>query len=199
MEIKQIVEKVIQDQKETNATILAIFLIGSNLFFERNTDKDYVIICKNYAQRLTKRVVQQDGIKHDLFIFDEEAAKALLNFNEYNYINNRKTFNYLFDTSLRKPLYGNWDYQWNMLEHKEAYITYLKDMLFNKLSFEELEKRQKLYFLGKDMVHFYIVSQIYKNNKAEITPEMIEKIKVLYARQEAAEPIVKEIVEEFRK
>jgi hypothetical protein len=199
MEIKQIVEKVIQDQKENNATILAIFLIGSSLFFERGTDKDYIVICKNYTQRLTKRVVEQDGVKHDFFIFDEEGAKALLDFNEHNYINNRKIFNYLFDTSLRKPLYGSWNYQWSVLEHKEAYRAYMKDILFNKYDVDELVKRQKLFFLGKDMVHFYLVSQIYKHNKVEVTPEMIETMKVLYERKEPAETIIKEIIEEFRK
>jgi len=190
---------VIQDQKETNATILAIFLIGFNFFFEKNTDKEYIVICKNYAQRMNKKVVQQDGIKHDFLILDEEAAKALLNFNEHNYINKIKTFNWFLDKSLRKPLYGNWEYQWDVLEHKEAYKTYMKDILFNRYNVDELVKKQKLYYLGKDMVDFYILSQIYKNNKVEITPEMIETIKVLYERQEPAETIIKEIIEEFRK
>jgi hypothetical protein len=199
MEIKEILEKVIQDQKETNAIILAIFLIGFNFFFEKNTEKEYIVICKNYAQRMIRKVVEQDGVKHDFLIFDEEAAKALLDFNEYNYINKIKTFNWLFDTALRKPLYGNWEYQWSILEHKEAYRTYMKDILFNRYKVDELVKKQKLYYLGKDMVDFYILAQIYKNNKVEITPEMIETIKVLYERKEPAETIVKEIIEEFRK
>jgi hypothetical protein len=197
MTIKEIAEETLLKEKELEALILEIFETGSQLFVNRDTDLDYVVICKNYKQRRKKSVIQIDGKTYDILFIDEIAVAAVLNFDELYYVNKEvKIFNYYFEKNIRKTIYGNFDIQWNMLEHKEKYLAYIKDRYINKSQMLRHTNRWKI---GKSFVSYYIILNIYKNNKVEITESMLNDIKQLYSRTEASESIISWIDEEINK
>lgn len=109
MNIKEIAEKLLIEQKEVNAIILEIFQTGSNVFgVQREKDDDYVIICENYGQRKRRELVIENDIKYDILIMDKKAIEASLDFDDYVYIQNDvKLFSYFYDVSIRKTVYGN--------------------------------------------------------------------------------------------
>jgi hypothetical protein len=188
MTVKEIAEDILLKEKELEAIILEIFETGSQLFVERDNDLDYVVICKNYKQRRKKNVIQVDGIIYDILFIDELAVYATLDFDELYYVNKEvKIFNYFYEKNIRKTVYGNFDIKWNMLDHKEKYLTYIKDRYINKSQMPIHKNRWKI---GKAFIPYYIILSIYKNNKVEITDLMLKDIKQLYSRTEESESII---------
>ena len=197
MKLKEIAEDILLKEKELEANILEIFETGSQLFINRDTDLDYVVICRNYKQRRKKNVLEADGKTYDILFIDELAVAAALNFDELYYVNKEvKIFNYYFEKNIRKTIYGDFDIQWNMLEHKEKYLAYIKDRYINKSQMPRHTNRWKI---GKSFVPYYIILNIYKNNKVEITDLMLNDIKQLYSRTESSESIINWIDQEINK
>jgi hypothetical protein len=188
MTLKEIAEDILLKEKELESTILEIFETGSQLFVEKNNDLDYVVVCKNYKQRRKKTVLQINNITYDILFIDELAVYAALNFDELYYVNKEiKIFNYFYEKNIRKTIYGNFDIQWNMLDHKEKYLAYIKDRYINKSQMLIHKNRWKL---GKAFIPYYIILSIYKNNKVEITDVMLKDIKQLYNKTEESESII---------
>jgi hypothetical protein len=112
MKLKEIAEDILLREKELEATVLEIFETGSQLFLDRETDLDYVVVCKNYKQRRKKNILQIDDKTYDILFIDEVAVFAALNFDEIYYVNKEvKIFNYYFEKNIRKTIYGNFDIQ----------------------------------------------------------------------------------------
>jgi hypothetical protein len=74
-----------------------------------------------------------------------------------------------------------------MLEHKQKYLNYIKDRYINK---SQMPKHKNRWKIGKSFVPYYIILNIYKNNKVEITELMLNDIKQLYSRTEESESII---------
>lgn len=188
MNIKQLAENLLIQQKENNAIILEIFQTGSNVFnLERENDNDYVIICENYGQRKRREFVVDNDIKYDILIMDKKAVLASLDFDDYIYIQNDiKLFSYFYDDAIRKTVYGSANLNWSMLNHKEKYIDYIKNR-FSKTKYHILPDPWRV---GKHLVHYYLVLKIYENNKAELTEELLVDIKTFYSGTEASMPMI---------
>jgi hypothetical protein len=75
-----------------------------------------------------------------------------------------------------------------MLEHKKEYFDYIKER-YNRFN---LLKLGNVWKIGKVFVHYYIILNILKNNKVEITPQMKFDIDLFYSRSANAEPLIKE-------
>jgi hypothetical protein len=195
MIVKQIVEELFIKQRE-QATVTEIFATGSQVLAERETDKDFVVICKGYAQRYFVYKKEVNGVNYDIFIFDEEAAKALLDFNDLFYVTRaQKPYNYFWDKAIKKVVYGKWDYEWNMLEHKNEYLAYLKTHYENGFS---KVKPEHLHYLGNQFVHYYVVLSIYENNKVEITEKMKDDIALLYSKDRANISLIENIISKIK-
>ena len=189
MLIKEIVDEILKEQKETNAEILEIFKTGSQVLSSTNGDKDFVVICKNYTKNRTKQIVNRDNINHDIIIIDEKAMYSCLDFKDTSLVHKDvKFFNYFFEKNIRETVYGGIDIKWSMLEHKEEYIKYIKE----KYRRVRLLNINNIWKIGKVFVHYYIVLNILKNNKVEITPQMKFDIDLFYSRSANAEPLIKE-------
>jgi hypothetical protein len=189
MLIKEIVDKILEEQKETNAEILEIFKTGSQVLSSTNGDKDFVVICKNYTKNRTKQIVNRDNINHDIIIIDEKAMYSCLDFKDTSLVHKDvKFFNYFFEKNIRETVYGGIEIKWSMLEHKEEYIEYIKE----KYKRVRLLNINNVWKIGKVFVHYYIVLNILKNNKVEITPQMKFDIDLFYSRSANAEPLIKE-------
>jgi hypothetical protein len=188
MNIKEIAERLLVEQKEDNAIILEIFQTGSNVFgVKRKKDDDYVVICENYGQRKRREIVIENDIKYDILIMDKKAVEASLDFDNYVYIQNDiKLFSYFYDVSIRKIIYGNSNLNWSMLDHKAKYIAYIK----NKFASTKYHILPSPWKFGKHLVHYYVILKIYENNKAELTDQMLLDIKALYDTTEASMPII---------
>lgn len=175
-------------QKETEATILEIFVTGSRVFLERNTDQDFVAICRNYKQRRTRRSFERGGIVYDIVIIDETAVSASFDFSDLFYVPKEiKFFNYMFDKNIRKTVYGGVELNWSMLDHKQEYLAFIKDRFNNKSNLGILKDPWRM---GKSFVHYYTILKIYENNKVEITEEMLNNITLLYGGTEEAKPVI---------
>jgi hypothetical protein len=187
MTLKEIAEDILLKEKELEATILEIFETGSQLFVERNNDLDYVVVCKNYKQRRKKNLIQVDGITYDILFIDELAVYATLDFDELYYVNEKvKIYNYFWEKNIRKTIYGSFDIKWNMLDHKDKYLAYIKDR-YNKAQMSIHKDKWKL---GKIFLPYYIILSIYKNNKVEITDDMLKDIIQLYSKTEESISII---------
>ena len=196
MIVKEMVEELFVKQRE-QATVTEIFATGSQTFTERETDKDFVVICKGYVQRYFVYKKEVDGVKYDIFIFDEEAAKALLDFNDLFYIMRaRKIYNYFWDKAIKKVVYGSWDYEWNMLEHKNDYLAYLKTH-YENTGYSDIPL-ERLHYLGNQFVHYYVVLSIYENNIVEITQKMKEDIALLYSKDVANISLIENIISKIK-
>ena len=189
MLIKEIVDEILKEQKETNAEILEIFKTGSQVLSSTNGDKDFVVICKNYTKNRTKQIVNRDNINHDIIIIDEKTMYSCLDFNDTSLVHKDvKFFNYFFEKNIRETVYGGIDIKWNMLEHKEEYLKYIKEK-YNRIRLLNINNVWKI---GKVFVHYYIVLNILKNNKVEITPQMKFDIDLFYSKNPNAEALIKE-------
>ena len=196
MEIKQIAEQELVKQVELNATILEIFITGSKLFLDRNTDYDYVVICENFQQRRRKIIVTIENKKYDFVFIDKTALPYLFDFDNIEYLHPRiKFFNYLFDAGIRKTIYGGYDVGWSMLDHKEKYLEHIKHYYLDVARMPIHKNRWKF---GKMLVHYYIILSIYNNNKAEITEEMLQDIRLLYSNVIESEQIITWIDEQMK-
>jgi hypothetical protein len=192
MNIKEIAERLLIEQKEDNAVILEIFQTGSNVFdVKRKKDDDYVVICENYGQRKRREIIIENDIKYDILIMDKKAVEASLDFDDYIYIQNDiKLFSYFYDVSIRKTIYGNSNLNWSMLDHKNKYIDYIK----NRFASTKYHMLPEIWKFGKHLVHYYVVLKIYENNKAELTDQMLLDIKSLYDTKETSLPIIEWVI-----
>lgn len=188
MEIKNLAQRLLTEQREDKAVILEIFQTGSNVFgVGRTKDDDYVVICENYGQRKRRTILIENDVKYDVLIMDIKAVEASLDFDDYIYIpNDVKLFSYFYDVSIRKTVYGKSNLSWSMLDHKQKYLEYIKTK-FDTTNYLILVDPWKF---GKHLVHYYNILKIYENNKAELTPEMLADIKKLYDAKEEAMPII---------
>jgi hypothetical protein len=185
MNIKSIAEDILLKEREEDAVILEIFETGSQLFVDRDTDYDYIVVCKDYMQRYRRTRVEDNGKKLDIVFIDEKAVHARLDFNDLHYLKlNEKIYNYFFESNIRKTVYGSFDIDWNMLEHKEEYLSYIKK------TYLSLKKHPNSRIIGKSFVHYYIILKIFENNKIEITEQMTEDIELLYSGSQECESII---------
>jgi hypothetical protein len=191
MEIKEIVESVLQQQKEKEAVILEIFMTGSSVFeINRNSDKDYVVICENYGQRRRRTVLTIDEVKYDILIIDKKAALATLDFNNNTYVDkgyDNKLYNYFYDVPFRKKVYGDSQIVWSVLEHKKEYFDFIKEKI-RKNNFQVLKDPWKV---GKCFVHYYTILKIFENNSVEMTEQMRLELSLLYEGKEESGPIIR--------
>ena len=197
MEIKEIAENILQEQQETRASILEIFMTGSNVFsMNRNVDNDYVVICENYGQRKRRTFITIDDAKYDILIMDINAVKASLDFDDNDYIpQDIKLYSYFYDTAIRKTVYGQSDLDWSMLNFKTKYLNYIKNF-YKEKKYDSVKEPWKY---GKKFVHFYVVLKIFENNKPEITEDMLINIKKLYDSTEDSKEIIEWVITEISK
>ena len=197
MEIKEISETILQEQQETSASILEIFMTGSNVFsMNRNVDNDYVVICENYGQRKRRTFITIDDAKYDILIMDINAVKASLDFDDNDYIpQDIKLYSYFYDTAIRKTVYGQSDLDWSMLNFKTKYLNYIKNF-YKEKKYDSVKEPWKY---GKQFVHFYVVLKIFENNKPEITEDMLINIKKLYDSTEGSKEIIEWVITEISK
>jgi hypothetical protein len=197
MEIKEIAETILQEQQETSASILEIFMTGSNVFsMNRNVDNDYVVICENYGQRKRRTFITIDDVKYDILIMDINAVKASLDFDDNDYIpQDIKLYSYFYDTAIRKTVYGQSDLDWSMLNFKTKYLNYIKNF-YKEKKYDSVKEPWKY---GKKFVHFYVVLKIFENNKPEITEDMLINIKKLYDSTEDSKEIIEWVITEISK
>jgi len=197
MEIKEIAENILQEQQETSASILEIFMTGSNVFsMNRNVDNDYVVICENYGQRKRRTFITIDDAKYDILIMDINAVKASLDFDDNDYIpQDIKLYSYFYDTAIRKTVYGQSDLDWSMLNFKTKYLNYIKNF-YKEKKYDSVKEPWKY---GKKFVHFYVVLKIFENNKPEITEDMLINIKKLYDSTEDSKEIIEWVITEISK
>jgi hypothetical protein len=196
MNIKELAQRLLTEQRENTAVILEIFQTGSNVFnVGRKKDDDYVVICENYGQRKRRQIVIENEIKYDILIMDKKAVEASLDFDDYIYIQNDiKLFGYFYDVSIRKIIYGNSNLNWSMLNQKTKYLNYAKDR-FATTNYGLLVEPWKF---GKHLVHYYNILKIYENNKAELNEQMLLDIKTLYGGTEEAMPIIEWIIAKMK-
>jgi hypothetical protein len=196
MNIKELAQRLLTEQRENTAVILEIFQTGSNVFnVGRKKDDDYVVICENYGQRKRRQIVIENEIKYDILIMDKKAVEASLDFDDYIYIQNDiKLFSYFYDVSIRKTIDGNSNLNWSMLSYKTKYINYAKDR-FATTNYGLLVEPWKF---GKHLVHYYNILKIYENNKAELNEQMLLDIKTLYGGTEEALPIIEWIIAKMK-
>lgn len=194
MDIKEIAESLLQQQEENEAVILEIFMTGSNVFeLDRDTDKDYVVICDKFGQRRRRIITTIDGVKYDVLFLDKKATIAALDFNNKIYIDkgyDNKLYNYFYDEQFRRKIYGDSGIQWSVLEHKKEYMSFVRDKM-TKSNYHVLKDP---WVLGKFFVHYYMILKIFENNSVEMTEQMKNDIKLLYGRTEQAGPIIQWII-----
>jgi hypothetical protein len=185
MTIKSIAEEILLREREEDAVILEIFETGSQLFTDRENDYDYIVVCKDYMQRYRRTHLEDNGKKLDIVFIDEKAVQSLLDFEDLHYVKqNVKLYNYFFEPNIRKTVYGSFDIDWSMLEHKEEYLNHLKENYANLKKFSNRHK------IGKSFVHYYIILKIFENNEVEITEQMTEDIELLYSGSQECESII---------
>lgn len=190
MEIKQLVEKILKDQEQTEVEILEIFKTGSQIFIDNPKDLDYVAICKNYSKKRTKTLIKDETVWHDIIIIDIEALKTILDFNDKETMpKDLKFFNYFFEKDIRQTVYGGVDLNWSMLDHKQAYLDVLKDK-FNRFRYKDVKNVWKI---GKIFVHYYVAYHIIKNEKVELTEQMRKDIKTLYGNLPLSELVLQKL------
>jgi hypothetical protein len=205
VEIIELAEEILARQEETNASIIEIFKTGSQTFLNRETDSDFVVVCRGYVQRMSRNKIEYEGKKYDFFIYDEKAYIKSLDFSSSgNYFEREKEdklYNYFSDSNIKQIVYGSSSLQWSMMDHKEEYITHIRDM-FN--SRRDPIGRPTYHFIidpwmvGKLFVHYYVILKIYENNSAEITPNIIRDVSLLYSRDPQSEPIIEWVREKLR-
>lgn len=189
--IKEMFEEVLQEEN-SKAIILEIYKTGSQIFKDDPNDLDYVAICRGYTPMYSRRHKDVDGKTYDLIIKDEQEILKSLSFSKDNEgIFGTVLYNYFI--CFRDTVYGSWDFEWDMLNHKEKYLQYLNQTYFNSIG-----KRINRNKLTKAWVHYYIVLKIYENQSIEITDEMKTDINILYNASDGSQlPIIDWIEEKL--
>jgi hypothetical protein len=205
LEIIELAEAILARQEETNASILEIFKTGSQVFLNRDKDKDFVVVCTGYGQRMSRNKIEHEGKKYDFYIYDEEALARSLDFSSSGSYFERemeeKLYNYFRDSNIKQTVYGSPSIQWSMMDHREKYISHIRDM-FN--SRRDPVGRPTYHFItdpwmvGKIFVHYYVILRMYENNSAEITPDIIRDVSLLYGRDPRSGPIIDWVRERLR-
>jgi len=183
MNIKEKVEEILTNQLE-DSVILEIYKTGSQLFSDTPKDLDYVVICDNFKQRIRKVIVKDGEESYDIMLYDREAMLKQLDFSNTDYVRKQlKLYNYFI--CFRDKVYGDSNIDWNMLDHKEEYLDFLRYEYHKTQALKRDVTRH-----SKGYVHYYIILKIYDNNKIEITNQMLEDIITLYNGGEQVRAIV---------
>ena len=177
MNIKEYIEDILVLQEETDAVILEISKIGSQLFRSNPTDLDYIITCRDYTQRIGWHQIKEDGILYDFFILDVDTIASQQNFEDIDYINMDIKL-YAYTSQVKEIIYGGYTNEWNMFDHEKEYKQYIKKRYTN--TSEKTIVRGTGYRPGKFYVHYYIILKIYENKVAEINEDMIKDVRLLY-------------------
>lgn len=192
MNIYEEVNKILQEQNES-ATVLEIFKTGSQLFKSNPTDLDYVAICENYTKRRTRQYRIVEGESYDIIIIDKEAVQAQLDFDNETFIHkNHKLFNYFYP--IRETVWGNYEIEWEMLDHKNEYLEFARKRY--RESIGKLLKKTSSCF-SKTYVHYYIILEMYRHLRIEVTKEMKRNIQLLYRGGREATSIIMYINQEM--
>lgn len=165
MDIKNYIEELLEG---TGATILEISKTGSQLFKEDPNDLDYTVVCENFTEARAKFNADIDGVHYDFFMYDKEALLKRLDFNDNTY-DIVKLYNYFQE--IREVVYGTFETNWSLLDHKQDYLNYLK--IRN-------DSTPSRYRKSRDYVHFYVVLKMIDNSSIVITEQMIEDVNNLY-------------------
>ena len=132
---------------------------------------------KNGRTRLHKEI---EGYKYDFIIIDKSILAKQINLDDRTLAVEMKLFNYLF--IVKETIYGSYDLNWNMLEYREKYLSILKEIYVNTIGKLIVKtKFTKLY------THYYLIISMFENNSTEVTAEMLENVKILYA---GGEPVL---------
>jgi hypothetical protein len=204
MNIEILVQSILDEQEEIDASILEIFKTGSQLFTERETDVDFVVVCSGYQQRRGRVFRKIDGVKYDIIIYDQAAILKSLDFSSEFYFwreKSEKLYNYTRDSAIRQTVYGSPSFQWSMMEHKEEYLSYIAKR-FNKN--KNIDGSNPFYSMvdhwkmGKHFVHYYTILKIYENGKVEITPEIIKEVELMYSQSPEAQPSIEWVLAKIK-
>jgi predicted nucleotidyltransferase len=179
MKTKHIVEQLLQEQNQSNATILEIFLTGSTFFkADDPTDIDIVAVCKDYDLLYKRTHIERDGKKLDLLIIDIEQVYKFLTFQTEDPDDRRLLFNYLF--LIKETLYGDAKIEWNMFNYKIPYMQFAK-RYYEKTIYRSKNKHK----FAKAFVHYYLIYKLYYADcNLTITEEMYDMLHILYGKDE---------------
>lgn len=175
MEIYDIVKQILIKQNELTATVLEIFKTGSQLFVSNPHDLDFVAVCTGYKTGRTRQHEEYDGVVYDIIIIDKKFVTAQLNFDDELLGNSMKLFNYMFHKDIRETVYGYYNIRYDLLRHKDRYLSYLKERY--KTSVGRLKNKTNF---TKMFVHYYIILKLFENNSTAITKEIRDNAQVLY-------------------
>ena len=184
MNIKELADNILKEWQE-EATVLEISKTGSQINRKNPSDLDYLVVCDKFEQRARKYVTEIDGQTYDLMFRSLKALDAQRDFYNTGYIHeDHKLYSYCIP--IREPIYGELNYDWNMLNHEEEYLNYIKNRYMNTLAKLKVKTRH-----AKPFAHYYIILKIYENQSVEINDKMKDDIEIIYQSSEG----VKELIE----
>lgn len=177
---------------DSNSTILEIHGVGSQLFRENPNDYDLIVICDNFSLKRKKKILKIDNKTYDIAFYDLQSFINQLTFLETDDLHfAHRLFNYAY--SLRIILEGNINYNWNIFDYREQYLSLIKTVYY-----EGIGKRVNRSRFTKSWVHYYIILKFYENNNTTITPEMLQDIRTLYDAVDGSQiPIIDWIEEKL--
>lgn len=188
-DIKEIAEQELERQGE-NTEIIAIYEVGSQLFKSDPNDLDFVVICEEYSQKRKKFFTTIEGIDYDIAFFDEDSMKGILDYSNTDLDEGYKIFNYW--PHIATAVYGSWDYGFNILDHQDLAIHFLKNN-YNRGLVRKINKTR----ITKSYVHYYLPLKMFENNSTEITSEMHQDVVKLYEEGDQVLPIVEWIEDQL--
>ena len=193
MDIIQFVKEELIRQQENDAIILEIFKTGSQLFIEAPHDLDYVIILKNFYQRRRKVFLIVDGVHYDFIFISEEGVNSQLDFNKNHYIGYKiKLFNYFY--LLRNVIYGKFDINWNMLDHRQEYFEYIKTRYKETVG---SRPKKSNYNYGKGYAPYYTILTMFLTNTTTLSDITMTNIANLYNKQDNYKELIDWVIEQM--
>jgi hypothetical protein len=179
-QIKENIEKFLNNAGELESEVIFIGLTGSNVFFsreERNTDIDYLIVCKNLTAYMLKTTIEIDNVVFDCFIYNENFLNELLSYTiEVPHLQYWNLFYYFMPVLFKKN--EETSFVFDLSQHKDEYIKTIIHKL-KTIGFSETSK-VKLMPQYKTIVMAYIAMEFIKSGNSVLTKEIKKNVCKLY-------------------
>lgn len=185
--IKTLYDNLLQKLNISNYTILEIFKTGSQLFRNNPNDLDFVAVLDVFENKYYREPITHENKKYDLIIIDYEEYKKKLT-SPMIFTEVYKLYNYLYCDYFKQIIYGGIDFEYNLLDYKNEYLFFLKDLYVNSIG----KSINKINF-GKVFVHYYILLTIFDKNDISLTEEERQNVVKLYNKDETIIPLINEL------